>query len=830
MKTPFLVSRLSITFLFLLLASFSLHAQYTISGKVTEAETGNPLSDVEIYNDTEDQIVYTDEQGQYKLEGLYEGSYRIYVLLFGYKSQEVTITITNKSVKRDFKLSPLEGTLEEITLVKKADQDFGIQRLREVEGTSIFAGKKNNLVFMDDLVANVSTNNARQIYSQVAGLNIYESISAGLQLNIGGRGLDPNRSANFNMRQNNYDISADVLGYPESYYTPPAEALKRIQIVRGAASLQYGTQFGGLVNFVMKEPPENKKIEVITRNTLGSNALFNTFNSMGGTVGKFSYYGYINYKEGNGFRPNSDFDAVNAYLHTRYRFTEDTKVTLEYTHYNYLAQQPGGLTDYQFYLDPEFSNRERNWFKVNWNVYNANFHHHFSSDTELDLNVYGLQASRKSVGFRTNRVSQIDDPEEPRDLILGDFNNIGAETRFLHRYSIKNNLAVALIGAKYYQSFNEAIQGPGTADSDADFSLASESFPNYRNQSDFDFPNLNLALFGEHIFYLGNRWSVTPGFRLEYIKTESEGSYKRINFDLAGNPIQNQEFEDNRSFDRSFFLFGLGTSYYLNEKNEVYANFSQNYRSVTFNDIRIVNPTFQIDPNIKDEEGFTVDAGLRGQWRNILSYDAGVFGLKYDDRIGEVLRAEERVNADGEIVETGRIVRFRGNIGNAFIYGFESLVDWNVVNTFTSESSPYSLNVFLNTAFTASEYLDSEITGVEGKEVEFIPVANIKTGIRAGYRSFQLSAQYTYLSKQYTDANNYEQNRRDNQGGIRGAIPSYDVLDLSAAFTYKRARIEAGINNVLDHNYFTRRATGYPGPGIIPSAPRTFYLTLQFTI
>ncbi|MFT5077301.1 MAG: Fe(3+) dicitrate transport protein, partial [Flavobacteriaceae bacterium] len=40
-------------------------------------------------------------------------------------------------------------------------------------------------------------------------------------------------------------------------------------------------------------------------------------------------------------------------------------------------------------------------------------------------------------------------------------------------------------------------------------------------------------------------------------------------------------------------------------------------------------------------------------------------------------------------------------------------------------------------------------------------------------------------------------------------------------------KLEAGINNVLDNYYFTRRATGYPGPGIIPSANRNFYMTLQ---
>ena len=38
-----------------------------------------------------------------------------------------------------------------------------------------------------------------------------------------------------------------ALGYPESYYTPPFEALKSIEIIRGSAALQFGTQFGGLL-------------------------------------------------------------------------------------------------------------------------------------------------------------------------------------------------------------------------------------------------------------------------------------------------------------------------------------------------------------------------------------------------------------------------------------------------------------------------------------------------------------------------------------------------------------------------------------------------------
>ena len=50
---------------------------------------------------------------------------------------------------------------------------------------------------------------------------------------------------------------------------------------------------------------------------------------------------------------------------------------------------------------------------------------------------------------------------------------------------------------------------------------------------------------------------------------------------------------------------------------------------------------------------------------------------------------------------------------------------------------------------------------------------------------------------------------------------------VSHLIEYKKFKLEAGINNALDTKYFTRRATGYPGPGIIPSINRNFYTTLQ---
>ena len=66
--------------------------------------------------------------------------------------------------------------------------------------------------------------------------------------------------------------------------------------------------------------------------------------------------------------------------------------------------------------------------------------------------------------------------------------------------------------------------------------------------------------------------------------------------------------------------------------------------------------------------------------------------------------------------------------------------------------------------------------------------------------------------------------------GIIGTIPAYSIVDLNITQSFGAIEISAGINNLLDEDYFTRRATGYPGPGIIPSDGRSFYVTVGYEL
>ena len=783
------------------------HAQSTLRGRVLSGD--QPVPGAEVALPGTGRATLTDSSGRFNISNLPNGRHAVRVGALGFQSQQTEVVLPADGFQ--FELLRRDQKLAEV-VVAAPQTTFGQSRLREVEGTAIFAAKKSEVIIPDNLVANLSTNNARQVFARVPGLNIWENDGGGLQLSIGGRGLDPNRTSNFNVRQNGYDISADALGYPESYYTPPIEAVQRIQLVRGAASLQYGTQFGGLLNFQLRSPLADRKVGVTSRQTVGSFGFFNSFNSVSGTVGKLSYYTFGQYKRGDGWQPNAGYSSKTAYADVRYQATENVRIGLQYTHMDYLAQQPGGLSDRQFAQDARQSNRARNWFAVDWNLFNVNADWKLNTRDNVSLTTFGLLARRQSLGFRPNRVETVDDPSLERDLIDGEFRNYGLEARYLHRYQLAGHDGVLLLGTRYYHGYNRSRQGAGPAGAGADFSFVQ---PERLITSDYEFPNQNVAFFAENIFYLSEKISITPGLRYESIRTTADGFYGTVQRDLAGNILATNRTSEQRRNNRGFLLGGIGVSYRPREALEFYANISQNYRSITFSDMRIANPSAAIDPNLQDEKGFSADVGLRGEKANRLTYDVSVFALSYGNRIGEIQTFDAN----------DRIVRLRTNVGRALILGVEAYGELELLPaTEPAATRRVQWSAFGNVALIRGRYVASVLPGVQGNAVEFVPTLNLKAGTRAGYGPFKASLQYLYLSDQFSDATNAE------EGGVAavvGRIPAYQILDASASWEHRWLKLEASVNNLADARYFTRRAVAYPGPGILPSDGRSYFLTVQ---
>jgi len=749
-----------------------------------------------------------DKKGQFSFTELKPDNYSLEVSLDNFETYQENFQLSQKNKVLDIVLIQTNQVKLKDVLVLGSANSTASGKLRDVSGTAIYAGKKTEVIYLEHINGNLATNNTRQIYARVPGLNIWEYDRGGLQLGIGGRGLSPNRSSNFNIRQNGYDISADALGYPESYYTPSAEAIEKIEIIRGAASLQYGPQFGGLVNFVLKDGPEDKPFEFTTRQTFGSYGFFNSFNSIGGTIvqKKLNYYAFYQFKKGDDWRPNSHYDQHNAYVHLAYNISPKITATAEYTWMKYLAQQPGGLTDAQFNADPGVSVRARNWFLVDWNLASLSLDYKINDHSRFNWRSYSLQGSREALGILAyiNRA----DNGGNRDLLSDEYRNYGSELRFIHQYDLfKDRVSTFLIGTRLYKGLTDRRQGSASAGSGADFTFNGPE----PDKSNFSFPGNNLAAFTENIFQLNNHWSFTPGIRFEYIDTKARGYYYKQNIFIPSEKIPEQKVNP-----RSFLLLGIGTSWKFKHGTELYGNISQNYRSINFNDIRVINSNARVDPELRDETGYNLDLGFRGTYRGWLYMDITAFYLRYNDRIGSVFTRDTNFMT----------YRLRTNVSDSRNIGMELLLEGDLLKALTNSQSKYKLNLYTNLSLIDARYINTKNTAIADKLVENVPPILFRTGITFSNSRFNITYQYSFQTRQYSDATNTE----FTSNAVDGLIPAFNVMDLSLSYTWRWFTVYTGINNLSNQKYFTRRADGYPGPGILPADRRNLYLTLQYKL
>jgi Fe(3+) dicitrate transport protein len=482
---------------------------------------------------------------------------------------------------------------------------------------------------------------------------------------------------------------------------------------------------------------------------------------------------------------------------------------------DYQMQQAGGLTDEQFNANPRQSLRERNWFGTPWNVFSINFDTKISDNFTSNTKLFGLIGERNSVGFigTPNNVDDLTNRRVDRDL----YENYGIENRNIYKYKlgkINNNLA---FGVRLYKANTQRLQdGRGTTGSDFDISIDG------RYVRDLNFTTENVAVFAENQFKVTEKFSVTPGVRYEYIQNTGEG---RFGINSSGNDVP---FPD-KTISRSKPLFGLGLEYKFRTTN-IYANITQAFRPVLFSDFTPPAVTDVIDPNLKDASGFNADFGYRGTINNYLNFDIGLFYMKYSNRIGGV---RQFVNND----PTQGTFLFRTNLGETVSKGIESFVNFNITRFFNVDQKFGNVEIFSTMSFIDARYTDFSIfsqsgqtpnvineSNLEGKRVENAPRYIHNFGLAWSKNNFSTTLQYRMTGRVFTDANNTIE---PSANGVTGLLDDYKVIDFAGEYKFfKNYNLRAGINNLTNEMFATRRAAGYPGPGILPGEGRTFFLSI----
>ena len=229
--------------LLFLFFSVSLIAQTSLSGKITDQNTGESMPGVNIYFPDLLKGVVSNPDGKYKISNLPKGEQIVRFSFVGYKTLNKTIKLKNGKNTLDIEL------------------DFLVLEGEEVVISGNFTSTQHDNTVM------ISTLNSKQI-EQSGSPSLIESIAStpGVSLISKGpgigtpviRGLSLSNILFLNngIALNNYQFSEN---HP---YMVDEHGVRTVEIIKGPASLIYGSgAVGGVINVIDEEPARKGQIK-----------------------------------------------------------------------------------------------------------------------------------------------------------------------------------------------------------------------------------------------------------------------------------------------------------------------------------------------------------------------------------------------------------------------------------------------------------------------------------------------------------------------------------------------------------------------------------------
>ena len=232
----------------------------TLRGKVTQGDSNLPMAGALVVIDELRREVRADEDGSYVFEGVPPGQYHVGVRAEGYTTKRTEVTVGTAPATLNLSIDFDLHFAEVLSVSPNARPQF-----ESYQPTTVLDGQ--------ELTKNLESTLAATL-SEAPGVALREFGPGPARPVI--RGLDGDRVAILEDGQRMGDLSSQSGDH--AVPTNPAAA-RRIEVVRGPATLLYGANaIGGLVNVITDSIPNEK--------TMGSSGkLTMNFGSNGGAAG-----------------------------------------------------------------------------------------------------------------------------------------------------------------------------------------------------------------------------------------------------------------------------------------------------------------------------------------------------------------------------------------------------------------------------------------------------------------------------------------------------------------------------------------------------------------
>jgi Fe(3+) dicitrate transport protein len=687
--------------------------------------------------------------------------------------------------------------LPEVVVTGEAGYEGKVQGpfLPEVVGTKVYSGKKATVIDFDAM-PQIQTDNYRQAFSATPGLLVSELSNPSL-LSLGSRGIgDPHETQNLLVMKDGVPFVADLFGYPTVYYAPPFESIDRLEFFRGGASLLYGPQPAGALNYVTHMPRRDREWAVTAQQVFGSDNLLATYAAIDGTVGRLGYLGYFSRRSGDSFRDlNSDYETLGGSFKLVLDADRETRWIFNMDAFSADSGEPGGLT---FATGPGTlnynanRNATQNQFdrvRVERYMPSLTLEHDFSEDTLLAATAYGgyfrrFSKRQQGTGFGTLPSG----PTADNNLIqLQEFYTAGSDVRLRHNWLGWDDQHTLSAGFSTYYS-------------DSPFSVRRGNTPDAEDgelRQDARRKTIYGAVFVENKFSF-NRLSVTPAVRLETI---NQSIRERLNLGTGETPTPKANLADDSYVD-VVPLVGLGLAYDLGAATEIYGNLSQGYKAKTYTDAVPLGVNDTISSSLEPGKTWTYEVGIRGTPRKWLTFDTSIFLIDYDDRFG-------RVGSNFQ------------NVGRSINTGWDVSAEVDLIGLYDDAANTGhgdtlgSFSLYGNVELLDAEFVSGPL---DGRTPQYAPDYLVRAGgIYRWKDRAKLAMLGTFVGDHFADDANSANYR----------IPAYMVWDLTAEVKLYRNNVSviAGINNLFDEDYYSRIRSN----GIDPAYGRNYYAGLSFS-
>lgn len=629
-----------------------------------------------------------------------------------------------------------------------------------------------------------------EIFRTIPGVNVVDEEGLGFRMNVGIRGLDPDRSRTSLVLEDGVPVALAPYGEPELYYTPPIDRMSGIEIVKGSGSILFGPQtIGGVINYKTPDPPQSRSTGLNIRG--GEGGYFSGIINYGTSLNNFGLYSSFMHKRADKVG-TTNFDINDLTSKLRFQLSDKSIVGLKIGYYDEKSNSTYvGITQ-TMYNRGEYYTDIAPFDELKIRRYSASLtlDHEFTPDFSLKTTVYGYTTSRD---WRRQDFSRNPNASNLTGVVFGDttvsggaiymrnstgnrdrqFQVLGIEPRFFATYKIGNinNEFDGGLRVHYEKALEQRING-------TKFNAISGTL-----REDEDRTGYAYTVFAQNRFYLSEGLSIVPGLRYE-IFDYSRDIYRLNSIDTN---ITN-------SSSISELIPGLGINFNINDKYIFFAGVHKGFAPPRVKDaINNSGVDLELDP----ERSWNFEVGTRMSLSNDINFELTGYMLNFSNQIIPVSQSS---GGTGTGLVNGGETRHTG-IEFGFNYNLGSLFTRDILLIF---GSGLSLN---KTEYSGDRFIPkgSDTINIKGNVLPYAPeiIFNSFLDLQTSF-GFNLRLNGNYVGKQFTDELNTVE---ASNNGLIGEIPARFVFDVTGKYFIKKLNTSfyVSMKNLTDERYIASR-------------------------